>query len=334
MVKEFKLTLDDIKKLIKEDKKKAKRKKKKAKKAKKIKANTAAAFDPIKHNPNMRDHVTASRFTNAGVPISNTSASVFPNTGASVLTREVDTLRGELNKVNNRLIGLGDNNKEPEKKHKSTFHSIAERLGDDIQEGKRSFKQHKNGSFTIGDIARPKTPKPVGRPKGSVNKAKIVEIGRHDGIGDFSVSTPLASSEYKSEPKEQPSLSSAGEHKEPLIKNEKPVEVNLFHEEDNVDVAKSEWNDNVDNNDVEDEPRVEEELPDDYEEEETKEEQTTLTKDDLNNMELDEVKKYAKSLGISIKGKRTKQSLINKIFYEPEPRRIMRATKTASKPKK
>ena len=190
-------------------------------------------------------------------------------------------------------------------------------MGDDIQEGKRSFKQHKNGSFTIGDIARPKTPKPVGRPKGSVNKAKIVEIGRHDGIGDFSASTPLASSEYKSEPKEQPSLSSAGEHKEPLIKNEKPVEVDLFHEEDNVDVAKSEWNDNVDNNDAEDEPRVVEELPDDYEEEETKEE--TLTEDDLNNMELKEVKKYAKSLGISIKGNSSKKSLIKKIFYKPEP---------------
>lgn len=122
--------------------------------ANKSKQNNAK-FGESKYESNMRDYVTSSAIpTKPPAPTS----SVFPSgSGPSSLSREIDTLRGELNKQTNKLIR--DNQGAPrlsgEKKEsslpsfKSNEHKRIYDIGSEMIEGKRAYYMHPDGSLMI-----------------------------------------------------------------------------------------------------------------------------------------------------------------------------------------
>ncbi len=209
--KDIKLSFNELKQLMQLNK--AKRKKRRKAKEKSIK------FEPIKNNPNMRNFVTQS----------------FPNTGASILSREVDVLRGELNKKSNALISAGK--PEESKEYKTEMHKTANTMIDNVIDGTRNIRFNQDNSMTISAPINFKTKsgnKP-GPKVGSKNRAKIVEINPSDGKGDFK---EVRFTAKKTSP---PTMADRVEQLDNSINNDQPK--SIVYIGDNIDVPMSTWHD-------------------------------------------------------------------------------------------
>jgi hypothetical protein len=159
-----KLSIEELKR-IKElfQEKKEKRKRKKAKKKGKIFPNEKQKF-------------------NGDLVSDNVVRYNFPNTGASVLSRDFQNNLGDLN---NRFNNLIKDNPEKSKEYKSKYHELADNLIDDVIDGKRNIRRNKVGSTTISDLID--EPKKSRKPKISKRKVEILRTPRaNDGAGDFS----------------------------------------------------------------------------------------------------------------------------------------------------
>lgn len=119
-------------KLIKElfQEKKEKRKRKKVKKKGKIFPNEKQKF-------------------NGDLVSDNVVRYNFPNTGASVLSRDFQNNLGDLN---NRFNNLIKDNPEKSKEYKNKYHELADNIIDDVIDGKRNIRRNKVGSTTISDL--------------------------------------------------------------------------------------------------------------------------------------------------------------------------------------
>lgn len=150
-----------IKELFKE--KKEKKKRRKAKKKAKIFPNEKQKFNGVSVDNN------AIRYN-------------FPNSGASVLSRDFQNNLGDLN---NRFNNLIKDKPEKVEEYKSKYHELADNLIDDVIDGKRNIRRNKTGSTTISDlIDEVKGPK---KHRISRRKVDIVRSPRaNDGAGDFS----------------------------------------------------------------------------------------------------------------------------------------------------
>ena len=138
------LSLEDIKKLLdSDDKTKKKKKRKKKKKDKNKTKHKGMTFEPIKHNPNMPNHVMSKPW----------------NYGPSLGMRQDDTLRGELNMFNNKLAFNSDPHetkklreqiKELEKQRISNFFIDDEiRTISGLRESGAEFEVLKSGALKI-----------------------------------------------------------------------------------------------------------------------------------------------------------------------------------------
>ena len=159
-----KLSIEELKR-IKElfQEKKEKRKRKKAKKKGKIFPNEKQKF-------------------NGDLVSDNVVRYNFPNTGASVLSRDFQNNLGDLN---NRFNNLIKDNPEKSKEYKSKYHELADNLIDDVIDGKRNIRRNKVGSTTISDLIDDS--KKSRKPKISKRKVEILRTPRaNDGAGDFS----------------------------------------------------------------------------------------------------------------------------------------------------
>jgi hypothetical protein len=159
-----KLSIDELKR-IKElfQEKKEKRKRKKAKKKGKIFPNEKQKF-------------------NGDLVSDNVVRYNFPNTGASVLSRDFQNNLGDLN---NRFNNLIKDKPEKAEEYKSKYHELANNLIDDVIDGKRNIRRNKTGSTTISDLID--EPKKSRKPKISRRKVDILRTPRaNDGAGDFS----------------------------------------------------------------------------------------------------------------------------------------------------
>lgn len=209
VAKDIKLSFNELQQLIGKKKKRGKKKGKVKGKKKGV------AFKEIRHNPDMRNFVT--------------SSSVFPNSGAGALSREIDILRGEVNQKANALIGAGKTKEAAE--YKSEFHKMTNQIADDVLAGRRNFRQNKDGSITATPpIMTQQRNKPLGRPPGSKNKVKVVDL---DGIGDYSIS--------RFTPPSGPPNPLFEEVEDEVIHNEQPKEVVFIPTGDDVDVPTSQW---------------------------------------------------------------------------------------------
>jgi hypothetical protein len=156
-----------IKELFRE--KKEKRKRKKAKKAKK--AGKKGEIFPNEKQQFKGDLVS-----------DNVVRYNFPNTGASVLSRDFQNNLGDLN---NRFNNLIKDKPEKTEEFKSKYHEMANNLIDDVLDGKRNIRRNKEGSTTITDLIE--KPKESSKPKMTRRKVEIIRSPRkNDGFGDFS----------------------------------------------------------------------------------------------------------------------------------------------------
>ncbi len=228
--REIKLSFKELQQLLsKRDsigKKKKKRKRKKNKKR--------LEFEPIKQNPNMRDHVTST---------------LFPNTGASVLSREVETLRGKLNAMTNNLIK--DGKVEEAKAQKSFFHGLADKLADETLVGDRNMKQNKDGSVTVSSLLNLPTATSKAR-RGSANvvpdskmifptRKNVATPFQPNGKGDYS----RVSFAAPKTPSKAPSLQTILEERVVQLPPPPPKDTVYMPTGDNIDVHKSQWIDQM-----------------------------------------------------------------------------------------
>ena len=225
--KEIKLSLDELKKLLSEKKE---RKKKKRKRQKAKRKARGIAFGEVKHDPNMRNYVTSTR-----VP-----SSAFPNTGANILTREIDTFRGLVNEKVNKLIAddkpAKDGSTRPSEE--TGVRILANKLADDVEAGTRFMRSNKDGSVTV---SFPISNKPGEREKKqttSTDKSnKVVEVVDGDGIGDFGTKKTAKTAKIKKSSK--PLLGST-----PLkdyLPTGQPKEEVYMPTGDNIDTIESQW---------------------------------------------------------------------------------------------
>lgn len=208
MSKNIHLTTKELKDLLKMQE----RKRKKKKKTRKKKSKDEIIFKPIKHNPNMRDFVTSS----------------FPNSGSSVLAREIDVLRGELNKKSNKLIADSKTDPKTDSKPNSYFHILANQLTDETITGSRNLKQNKDGSVTIS--------KPLISQSSKKQSKKTFDV--NDGLGEFEKSRFSRKTTVK-----QPSMTQLVQSRSnKSVINEQPKTTVYIPTGDNVDVSSSQWN--------------------------------------------------------------------------------------------
>jgi hypothetical protein len=197
-------------------------------------------FSEIRHNPNM-----------GGVAVSRTMAppppvpSVFPSSGASMLSREIDVMRGKLNKQTNKLISSGSTDEVKKSTlligsgspiadaktnpllFKSDLHQKAFDITSEAIEGKRFIMSHPDGSVTISkkkddyDYAFPTENK----------ETKPFKTG--DGVGDFGRSSFASTTTTKKNPFDMRS----NEVRELNITNRQPFVPTYIPTGDNIDVA-------------------------------------------------------------------------------------------------
>ena len=202
-------------------------------------------FDEIRHNPYMRDYVTSQYFPNQAVP-QKSQPQVFPNTGASMLSREIDVIRGELNKQTNKLIEAGQappptNNKENPLLFKSDFHKQIYDIGSDVFDGRRISLAHPDGSITISK---------------KINDH--IHYQYNDGVGDFS-KTPFNLTKKNLESPYRLGTSNSGNLQ---IPNLQPKTTVYIPTGDNIDVNASEFNSTVESSVVaEPDPETNDQLP-------------------------------------------------------------------------
>lgn len=127
---------------------------------------------------NKKSKVNKSSFPNSA-PLSTASTSPSVATsfgGPSMATRELDTIRGQLNDAKNLFI----KNEKP--KEKSYFHALTEQLANDVLSGKRDARHNKDGSFGITELFDKRKEKGI---KSSKKGRNVVEVVDGDGMGDF-----------------------------------------------------------------------------------------------------------------------------------------------------
>jgi hypothetical protein len=238
MGKNINLSYAELKDILELTSKK-KRKNKKRRNAKKAKKR-GMGFGEIKHNPNMSNAV-ASKTIAQPPPV----PSAFPSSGASMLSREIDTMRGELNKQTNKLIGSGTTDEVKKSTlligsgrpiadakvnpllFKSDLHRKAFEITSEAIEGKRFIMGHDDGSITVSkkkddyDYAFPTESKGTKTFKSS------------DGVGDFSRSTFTSTTTTKKSPFDMRS----NEARELNITNRQPFVPIYIPTGDNIDVA-------------------------------------------------------------------------------------------------
>ena len=227
------LSLDDIKKLLKDDvikKKKRKKRKKKDKYKVKGEKQKGISFDPIKHGPN--------------IP---TRAMMW--NGPSQAMRQDDVLRGDINKLNNKLAFTSDPQEIKQLKDQITnlqAKQLPPGISPEILQKAQSVTEA-GGKITMLSngvkITMPKKEIKHRKAKdvtdlvvGSKPAKKTSLFESNDGKGDFSQSRFLPKQEAPN------TLANIKTRVEDLS------ELPMYNVEDNIDVPNSQWIDTNDDN--------------------------------------------------------------------------------------